>query len=39
MIFTNLHQHLVSVELKQIDHWVVVGFGAGMEALGWTLIP
>ena len=25
--------------LELIGSWVVVGFGAGMEALGWTLIP
>ena len=25
--------------LELLGSWVVVGFGAGMQALGWTLIP
>ena len=25
--------------LEFLGSWVVVGFGVGMEAFGWTLIP
>ena len=25
--------------LELLGSWVVVGFGVGMEALGWSLIP
>ena len=35
-LLKNLHGILV---LELIGSWVVVGFGVGMEAFGWTLIP
>ena len=25
--------------MELLGSWVVVGFGVGMEAFGWTLIP
>ena len=31
--------YVVCLVLELLGPWVVVGFGAGMEALGWTLIP
>ena len=31
--------YVVCLVLELLGSWVVVGFGAGMEALGWTLIP
>ena len=30
---------VVCLVQELLGSWVVVGFGAGMEALGWTLIP
>ena len=29
----------VCLVLELIGSWVVVGFGVGMEAFGWSLIP
>ena len=37
-----LHYYRIYVEclvLEFLGSWVVVGFGVGMEAFGWTLIP
>ena len=37
-----LHYHIIYVVclvLELLGSWVVVGFGVGMEAFGWTLIP
>ena len=31
--------YVVSLVLELLGSWVVVGFGVGMEAFGWTLIP
>ena len=31
--------YVVCLVLELLSSWVVVGFGAGMEDLGWTLIP
>ena len=31
--------YLVSLVLELLGSWVVVGFGVGMGAFGWTLIP
>ena len=30
---------VVCLVLELLGSWVVVGFGVGMEAFGWTLIP
>ena len=31
--------YVVCLVLELLGSWLVVGFGVGMEALGWTLIP
>ena len=31
--------YVVGLVLEFLGSWVVVGFGVGMEAFGWTLIP
>ena len=31
--------YVVCLVLELLGSWVVVGFGVGMEAFGWTLIP
>ena len=31
--------YVVCLVLEILGSWVVVGFGVGMEAFGWTLIP
>ena len=31
--------YVVCLVLKLLGSWVVVGFGVGMGAFGWTLIP
>ena len=31
--------YVVCLVLEFLGSWVLVGFGVGMEALGWTLIP
>ena len=31
--------YVVCLILELLGSWVVVGFGVGMEAFGWTLIP
>ena len=30
---------MVCLVLELLGSWVVVGFGVGMEAFGWSLIP
>ena len=30
---------VVCLVLELLGSWVVVGFGVGMEAFGWSLIP
>ena len=30
---------IVCLVLELLGSWVVVGFGVGMEAFGWSLIP
>ena len=34
-----LKNFVVYLVLQLIGSWVVVGFGVGMEAFGWSLIP
>ena len=31
--------YVVCLFLELLGSWVVVGFGVGMEAFGWSLIP
>ena len=31
--------HAVCLVLELLGSWVVVGFGVGIGAFGWTLIP
>ena len=31
--------YIVCLDLELLGSWVVVGFGVGMEAFGWSLIP
>ena len=31
--------YVVCLVLELLGSWVVVGFGVGMEAFGWSLIP
>ena len=31
--------YAVCLVLELLGSWVVVGFGVGMEAFGWSLIP
>ena len=31
--------YVVCLVLELLGSWVVLGFGVGMEAFGWSLIP